>query len=183
MSNQGPGRGSLATANATTARTGGWYRSPTTAVWLALCLVLEGQGPEAFWFSAYGRSRLQKRQTMASALIVSAQNGQALSPCAFDATPGSATAGDSGAAAAGVALLGKSATMSPNGPKKSPIKNQPNPLRPFEDATTALKTAKSNAKKRISIKQIPHGLFVVRTISQVEYGDAFKPGSGPCSYG
>jgi hypothetical protein len=146
-------------------------------------LVPEGQGSEAFWGSACGRSRLQKRQTMASALIVSAQNGQALSPCAFDATPGSATAGDSGAAAAGVALLGKSATMSPNGPKKSPIKNQPNPLRPFEDATTALKTAKSNAKKRISIAQTPHWSFVLRTISHVEYGDAFKPGSRPRSYG
>jgi hypothetical protein len=48
----------------------------------------------------------------------------------------------------------------PNGPKKSPIKNQPNPLRPFEDATTALKTAKSNAKKRISIAQTPHWSFV-----------------------
>jgi hypothetical protein len=73
--------------------------------------------------------------------------------------------------------------MSPNGPKKSPIKNQPNPLRPFEDATTALKTAKSNAKKRISIAQTPHWSFVLRTISHVEYGDAFKPGSRPRSYG
>jgi hypothetical protein len=119
---------------------------------------------------------------MASALIVSAQNGQALSPCEFDATPGSGTAGDSGAAAAGVALLGKSATMSPNGPKKSPIKNHPNPLRPFEDATTALKTAKSNAKKRISIAQTPHCSFVHRAIPHPEHGDTFKPSIRPAHW-
>jgi hypothetical protein len=102
---------------------------------------------------------------MASALIVSAQNGQALSPCEFDATPGPGTAGDSGAAASGFALLGKSATISPNGPKKSPIKNHPNPLRPLEDAITALKTAKSNAKKRSSILQVPPWSSVLKIIS------------------
>jgi hypothetical protein len=83
-----------------------------------------------------GSSRLQKRQTLAARLIVSAQYGQDLVSLTV-ASP---------LADGGTSSFGKNATSKPNGPTIKPRTNQPNALRFFDDASAALKIAHKNQK-------------------------------------
>lgn len=83
----------------------------------------------------------QKRQVVAPSTIISRQDGQGTRFCA---SGGGTARGSSGSALTGGM---KPTISSPSTPNKSRLsRNQPTPLRPFDEATIPAPTAQSNQK-------------------------------------